>query len=308
MTDLLGCHSAAAGDESDTVRTMNTGQQRVVLVTGASSGIGLASASYLASRGFRVYGTSRRVPENETVLTTGQATAQGQAAQIIMLTMDVTSDQSVKQGVQRILSREGRLDIAINNAGMGIAGPVEKTAVEEARRQLEVNFFGAFRVCREVLPPMRQQGGGYIVNIGSIAGVIAIPYQAMYCASKFALEGLSESMRLEVRPFGVKVSVVQPGDHRTALTANRQCTAAAHEDLAYKRPFDAALAQTAHDEQAGPGPEKVARLVHRIVNLPNPRLRYTVGPPVQRAAVWLKRAFPYSLIERGIRVYYHLEH
>jgi NAD(P)-dependent dehydrogenase (short-subunit alcohol dehydrogenase family) len=307
MTDLLRCHSAAVGDEGGTVRTMNTGQQRVVLVTGASSGIGLASASYLASRGFRVYGTSRRVPENETVLT-GHAAAQGQADQIIMLTMDVTSDQSVKQGVERILSREGRLDIAINNAGMGIVGPVEKTTVEEARRQLEVNFFGAFRVCREVLRPMRQQGGGYIVNIGSIAGVIAIPYQAMYCASKFALEGLSESMRLEVRPFGVKVSVVQPGDHRTALTQNRQCTAAAHEDLAYSRPLDAALAQTAQDEQAGPGPEKVAHLVHRIVNLPNPRLRYTVGPPVQRAAVWLKRFFPYSLIEHTIRIYYHLEH
>jgi NAD(P)-dependent dehydrogenase (short-subunit alcohol dehydrogenase family) len=225
-----------------------------------------------------------------------------------MLAMDVTSDQSVKQGVQHILTQEGRLDIAINNAGMGIAGPVEKTTVEEARGQLEVNFFGAFRVCREVLPLMRQQGGGYIVNISSIAGLIAIPYQAMYCASKVALEALSEAMRLEVRRFGVKVSVVQPGDHRTAFTANRQCTRAAHEELAYIRDFGAALAKTAHDEQAGPDPEKVARLVHRIVNLPHPRLRYTVGPPVQRAAVWLKRIIPYSLFERGIRIYYQLEH
>jgi NAD(P)-dependent dehydrogenase (short-subunit alcohol dehydrogenase family) len=288
------------------VRTMKAGQQRVVLVTGASSGIGLACASYLGARGFRVYGTSRRVsgPKTEFQIE-GTATPDG-AGKITMLAMDVTNDQSVEQGVQKILSREGRLDIAINNAGMGIAGPVEKTTIEEARKQLEVNFFGALRVCREVLPLMRQQRGGYIVNISSIGGVVAIPYQAMYSASKFALEALSEAMRLEVRSFGVKVSVVQPGDHRTAFTQNRQWAAAAREDVAYRGPFDAALAQMVHDEQAGPGPEKVARLVHRIVNLRNPGLRYTVGPPVQRAAVWLKRVFPYSLVERGMRFYYHL--
>jgi NAD(P)-dependent dehydrogenase (short-subunit alcohol dehydrogenase family) len=282
---------------------MATSQQRVVLVTGASSGIGLACASYLAARGFKVYGTSRKQSEGSAKLA---ACGEEPEGMLTMLTMDVTSDESVKQGIQTILSQEGRLDIAVNNAGMGIAGPVEQTSVEEAREQLDVNFFGAFRVCREVLPPMRQQGGGYIVNIGSIGGVIAIPYQAMYSASKFALEGLSEAMRLEVKSLGINVSVIQPGDHRTGLTQNRRFTAPSREDVVYGRPFRAALARTARDEQGGPEPERVARLVYRIVNLREPRLRYTVGPPAQRAAVWLKRILPYSVIEHGMRVYYHL--
>ena len=138
-----------------------------------------------------------------------------------MLVADVTDDRSVEQAVAAVLEREGRLDIVVNNAGMGIAGPVENTSIEQAKRQLEVNFFGAFRVCRAVLPALRSQRSGYIVNIGSIGGLIAIPYQAMYSASKFALEGLSESLRMEVRPFGIKVVIIEPGDHKTAITENR---------------------------------------------------------------------------------------
>ena len=122
-----------------------------------------------------------------------------------MLTADVTDECSVDQTVAAVLEREGRLDIVVNNAGMGIAGPVEDTSIEQAKPQFEVNFFGAFRVCRAVLPAMRRQGSGYIVNIGSIGGVLAIPYQSMYSASKFALEGLSEALRMEVRPFGIRV-------------------------------------------------------------------------------------------------------
>src|SRR6201996_4216568 len=231
--------------------------QRVVLVTGASSGIGLACATHLAAQGFRVYGTSRR-PDS---------TLQGAGT---MLAADVTDDRSVEHAVAAILDREQRLDIVVNNAGMGIAGPVENTSIEEARRQLEVNFFGAFRVCRAVLPALRSQRSGYIVNIGSIGGLIAIPYQAMYSASKFALEGLSESLRMEVRPFGVKVVIIEPGDHKTALTKNR-IEASGGTD-AYSESYRAALARTAHDEQSGPGPEKIARLLYRIVNTREPRL------------------------------------
>src|ERR1700759_1228852 len=188
---------------------MDKENKQVVLVTGASSGIGLACATYLAGRGYRVYGTSRRAGNS-------------QGGSVAMLTADVTDDQSVEEAVAAVLEREGRLDIVVNNAGMGIAGPVENTSIEEARRQLEVNFFGAFRVCRAVLPALRSQRSGYIVNIGSIGGLIAIPYQAMYSASKFALEGLSEPLRMEVRPFGVKVVIIEPGDHKTAITENRR--------------------------------------------------------------------------------------
>jgi NAD(P)-dependent dehydrogenase (short-subunit alcohol dehydrogenase family) len=266
-------------------------EKRVVLVTGASSGIGLACATHLAGRGYRVYGTSRRA-------------ATSQAGSVAMLVADVTDDRSVEQAVAAVLAREGRLDIVVNNAGMGIAGPVENTSIEEAKRQFEVNFFGAFRVCRAVLPTLRSQRSGYIVNIGSIGGLIAIPYQAMYSASKFALEGLSESLRMEVRPFGVRVVLIEPGDHKTAITENR--TEMTGVTDAYSQSFQAALARTAHDEQNGPGPAQVARLLYRIVNTRNPRLRYTIGPATQRAAVWLKRLLPYSVTEYSIRSYFGL--
>ena len=265
-------------------------EKRVVLVTVASSGIGLACATHLAGRGYRVYGTSRR--------------AGGHAGSVAMLVADVTDDHSVEQAVAAVLEREGRLDIVVNNAGIGIAGPVENTSIEEAKRQLEVNFFGAFRVCRAVLPTLRSQRSGYLVNIGSIGGLIAIPYQAMYSASKFALEGLSESLRMEVRPFGVKVVIIEPGDHKTAFTENR--TEMSGGTDAYSQSFQAALARAAHEEQSGPGPEQVARLLHRIVNARNPRLRYTIGPATQRAAVWLKRLLPYSVTEYSMRTYFGL--
>ena len=158
---------------------------RVALITGASSGIGRACATHLAACGVRVYGTSR-------IASAGQDP-------FPMLQMDVTDDQSVQRAIEAIIHREGRLDIVVNNAGIAVAGPLELTSVEEAKRQIDVNLFGAFRVCRAVLPIMRNQGGGYIVNIGSIGGLIAIPFQPLYSASKFALEGMTESLRLEVR-------------------------------------------------------------------------------------------------------------
>ena len=220
-----------------------------------------------------------------------------------MLTGDVTQDDSVEQAVATVLAREGRLDIAVNNAGMAIAGPLENTSTDEAKRQLEVNFFGAFRVCRAVLPAMRRQRAGYIVNIGSIGGLIAIPYQAMYSASKFALEGMSEALRMEVKRFGIRVVILEPGDHKTALTENRMV---AKPDEAYRSSLDAALSKTAHDEQSGPGPEQIARLLHHVVHQPHPRLRYTIGPAPQRAAVWLKRLAPHSLLEYAMRTYYNV--
>jgi NAD(P)-dependent dehydrogenase (short-subunit alcohol dehydrogenase family) len=272
---------------------MEKENQRVVLVTGASSGIGLACATHLAGRGFRVYGTSRRA-------------AAGSPGNVTMLTADVTDDRSVEQAIATVLDREGRLDIVVNNAGMGIAGPVESTSIDQAKGQFEVNFFGAFRVCRAVLPAMRRQRSGYIINIGSIGGLLAIPYQSMYSASKFALEGLSEALRMEVRPFGIRVVIIEPGDHKTALTENRQFTEISIATDAYSPSFEAALLKTAHDEQSGPGPEQIARLLYRIVNQRHPRLRYTIGPIPQRAAVWLKRLMPYSLLEYTMRTYYGL--
>ncbi len=223
-----------------------------------------------------------------------------------MLQMDVTEDESVARGIETILRQEGRIDVVVNNAGIAIAGPLELTSIEEAQRQMDVNLFGTFRVCRSILPILRQQRNGYIVNIGSIGGLIAIPYQSFYCASKFGLEGMTESLRLEMKAFGVRVVLIEPGDTRTAITQNRERVNAWSSTSAY-RSFDAALKQTATDEQNGPGPETVARLVTRVVHARNPRLRYTVGPPVQRLAVWMKRLLPNAVVEYGMRKYYGLD-
>jgi NAD(P)-dependent dehydrogenase (short-subunit alcohol dehydrogenase family) len=264
----------------------------VALVTGASSGIGLACASRLASRGYRVYGTTRR----ELAST---------AFPFAMLRLDVTDKDSVQRGIQSIVSREDRLDIVVNNAGFGLAGPVEFTSDEEARRQFDVNFFGVLRVCRAALPIMRRQRSGCIVNIGSIGGLIAIPYQPIYSASKFALEGFTEALRYEARAFGIRVVLIEPGDHRTEFTRNRQISGRL-PDEAYRASFRAALSRMESDEQNGAGPEKIAALVERVVRLRHPRLRYTAGPASQRVAVWLKRVLPHSLFEFGMRRYYGL--
>lgn len=257
-------------------------ENRVALVTGASSGIGSACAALLAARGLRVYAASRSAPRR----------------------MDVTDPVSVHAAIDEIVRIEGRLDVVVNNAGAALAGAVEDTSVEEARAQFNVNFFGVLRVCRAVLPVLRQQRSGYIVNIGSIGGLLALPYQGLYSASKFALEGLTESLRLEARPFGVNVVLIEPGDHRTSLTGNRLRTAESQSNPVYRDRCDRAIARTAADEQAGVAPEAVARLLYRIVNRPNPRLRYTVGPAPQRAAVWLKRLMPYAIVEKVMGLYY----
>jgi NAD(P)-dependent dehydrogenase (short-subunit alcohol dehydrogenase family) len=268
---------------------MAVSRKRVVLVTGASSGIGQSCAEFFARLGFRVYGASRRPAVSPLVES---------------IAMDITDDASVCDGLAALIAREGRIDIVVNNAGISIAGAVEDTSIAEARELFDVNFFGVLRVCRAVLPLMREQGAGYIVNIGSIGGLVAIPYQGLYSASKFALEGLSESLRLEVRRFGVHVVLIEPGDHRTALTENRRRTAESQRNPGYRGPFHSAVERMERDEQGGPEPESVARLLHRIVNHSRPRLRYTVGPWPERAAVWLKRLAPYSVVEKIMDLHY----
>jgi len=247
----------------------------VVLISGASSGIGLACANLFKIRGDKVYGANR--------------------------TPDVRNDASVSAAVADILSREGRIDILVNNAGIAIAGSVEDTSIEQAKDQFEVNFFGVLRMCQAVLPAMRQQVSGYIINIGSIAGQVAVPYQGLYSASKFAIEGLTESLRMETRHLGIKVVLIEPGDHRTNLTKNRRKLAAS---TPYAEYFNRAIGQMEKDEQNGPDPSGIAKLVARVVSNPNPRLRYTIGPAAERAAIWLKRLGPAVLVEKAMTGYY----
>jgi NAD(P)-dependent dehydrogenase (short-subunit alcohol dehydrogenase family) len=262
--------------------------QRVVLITGASSGIGSACAEHLAARGFRVFGTQRR-PSG------------GASGAVEMIAMDVDDDDSVTRGVAAVIERAGRIDAVVNNAGHAITGAVEDTAIPEARAQLETNFFGVLRVCRAVLPVMRAQGGGHIVNISSLAGVLGLPFSGLYSASKFALEGMTESLRHEVRPFGIRVVLIEPGDFQSRLPLARRTVAAATTNAAYQAAFAAAKAQQDKDEAGAPTPEPVALLVERVLRDRAPALRYSVGMLGQRIVVPLKRLLPQRVFEWALR-------
>ena len=268
--------------------------KRVVLITGASSGIGQACAAHLHRRGYRVYGASR------------QPQSLGGGTSFEMIQMDVDRDASVEQGIDFILQRQGRLDIVVNNAGFGLAGSIEDTCIKEAESQFETNFFRVLRVCQAVLPILREQRSGYIVNISSLAGLVGIPFQGLYSASKFAVEGLTEALRAEVRPFGIRVVLVEPGDLATNYTAHRRKTLQSQENPAYRERFERTLGIMEADERRGGAPEQVAWLVERIVETRSPRLRYTVGPAVQRIEAALKTRVPWWFYEWALTKYYKL--
>jgi NAD(P)-dependent dehydrogenase (short-subunit alcohol dehydrogenase family) len=255
--------SDAAGDSS-----RDAASSPVVLITGASSGFGKACAQHIGTKGYRVYGTSRRAIWNPAPKrdSPGNGTFQ-------MIPMDVCDTASVDAGVDTILKASGRIDVVICNAGFGLAGSVEDSTVEEAKRQFETNFFGTWRVCRAALPHLRRQKASYLVIVGSLAGLMGIPFQAAYSASKFALEGLAEALRMEVKPWGVHVVLIQPGDFHTGFTRNRIKTTASSQNPAYAASFSRALAVMEKDERQRPPPEKIAHLVERIITHPAPRLR-----------------------------------
>lgn len=274
-----------------------SGEREVVLITGATSGIGQACADYLARRGYRVFGTGRRAPFPPTPAQAGSPT---------LIHMDVTQDDSVRRAVAYILETTGRIDVLVNNAGYSLAGAVEDTTVEEAKAQFETNFFGVHRVCRAVLPIMRAQGGGLIVNMGSIAGVVALPFQPFYSASKFALAGYTEALRHEVRAFGIRVTLIEPGDIRTPLTEHRVRAAAWGPDSPYAARAERALEIEERDERRGAAPEEVARLLERILRTADPAPHYRVGPFFERVAAALKGIMPARLFHRAVAKYYGL--
>ena len=261
-------------------------KQRVVLITGASSGIGRACAEHLAARGFRVFGAQRHTAGDQT-----------RAGDVEHLTMDVDDDDSVNRAIQIVLEKAGRLDAVVNNAGFALMGSVEDTSIAEAKAQMETNFFGVLRVCRAVLPIMREQGRGHIINISSLAGVLGLPFSGLYSASKFALEGMSESLRLETRRFGVRVVLIEPGDFRTQLPAKRRIASASETNDAYREAFTRFKASQDKDEAKAPTPEPVAHLVERILRSDSPLARYSIGMLGQRIVVPLKRLLPQRVFE-----------
>lgn len=252
---------------------------KIVLVTGASGGIGLACAKAFLAAGAVVYGTSRR-PSSEEM------------GGIRMLPLDILDTASAEASVQAVLAREGRLDVLVNNAGSGIAGPLSDTETEELLWQLDVNVLGMHRMVCAAMPALMESRGS-IVNISSVAGFVPIPFQSGYSASKFAVESLSECLRTELRPFGVRVSLVEPGDTRTGFTKNRVVTK--NVSGRYRARFEKSLSRMERDEQNGAPPEKVARAVLRAARQKNPPVRITVGLGYS-ALRFVKRLLPDRLV------------
>lgn len=261
----------------------------VILITGVTSGIGKAMLERLSRDGHRVYGCTRSCKRYYEL---NEKTAGAE-----ILELDITDEISVKRAVATIVDKEKRIDVLINNAGYGLAGAVECTPVEEAKYQFEVNLFGTMRMTKAVLPVMRKKSQGLIINMSSIVGKMGIPYQALYCASKHAVEGFSESLRMELKEFGISVVMLEPGDVKTSFTDNRVKAQNAGSAGTYKSMFEKSISIVEGDERKGMAPEKIAALVSKIILKKTPRLRYPIGPFEQMISLPLKNILPQRLFE-----------
>lgn len=270
-------------------------KSKVVMVTGATSGFGKATALHLAETGYKVYGFGRSV----------EATNEKANGNLIMMRMDVNDSASVLEAVSAVVSAEGRIDVLVSAAGLGIGGSIEDTSVEEAKGIFDTNFFGLMRVNNAVLPQMRAQKSGLIILVSSIGGLIGLPFQGIYSATKFAAEGMSEALSMEVRPFGIDVVVVEPGDFATGFTANRVRTlSAASSESAYKAAYERAMKNIEKDETSGYKPEVFATAVSRIIKARHRKLRYLIGSPLQKSSILIKKLLPSRLFEKIMSWYY----
>jgi len=252
---------------------------KIVLITGASSGIGLACAKRLHQDGWTVVGTSR---------------APGDTQPWRSVAMDVDDDDSVRTGVEQILAEHGRIDALVACAGWGLGGAAEETPIEEAKAQVETNFWGVVRVVKAVLPAMRQQQGGRLVLMSSIGGLIGLPFQPFYSASKFALEGYGEALAYEIAPFNVKLTMVEPGNFSTGFTTSRRMVAPLDIDV-YASAREKAITTMERDEENGAAPEKVAHVVERVLSARRPPRRTSVGKFDERIGLVAKRLLPFSV-------------
>jgi NAD(P)-dependent dehydrogenase (short-subunit alcohol dehydrogenase family) len=260
--------------------------QKVVLVTGASSGVGQSTAQLLSQRGYRVFGTSRNPASAVTI------------PNVEMLALDVRTDASVEACVNIITRQTQQIDVLVNNAGYELAGALEELSIEEAKAQFETNFFGVVRMVKAVLPHMRHRQGGQIINISSLGGLTPIPFMGIYSASKFALEGYTEALHLEVMSFNIHVSQIEAGFLNSPMIAHRQM--AAHQLEVYDAGQQRALTAVRNDEAKGPGPELVAGTVLKIITSRSPRLRYVIGRQAKLVSR-LRQFLPEGVYQQAVR-------
>ncbi len=265
---------------------------KVVLITGGSSGIGKSIGEYLHQKGFVVYGTSRN-PEKIT------------NSIFPLVALDVREKQSIVNCVAEVIEKSGRLDIVINNAGVGITGPIEEIPTEEIRNNFETNLFGPIEVMKAVLPQMREQKSGLIINITSIAGYMGLPYRGIYSASKGALELITEALRMEVKSFGIQITNVAPGDFATNIAAGRY-HAPVVKGSAYEVPYGNTLKEMDSHVDSGSNPNEMAEAIFTIIKTDKPKVHYKVGAFMQKFSIVLKRILPDTVYEKMLMNHYKL--
>jgi NAD(P)-dependent dehydrogenase (short-subunit alcohol dehydrogenase family) len=265
---------------------------KVVLITGGSSGIGKAIGEFLFNKGYTVYGTSRNPDKvNDSVFP--------------LLALEVKDAKSILAAVEKVIALSGRIDVLINNAGVGITGPIEEIPTVEIRNNFETNLFGPIEVMKAVLPQMRIQQSGLIINITSIAGYMGLPYRGVYSASKGALELITEALRMEVQRFGVKVTNVAPGDFATNIASGRY-HAPLVKGSAYEIPYGNTLSKMNEHVDSGSDPDEMAIAIYNIINNPNPDIHYKVGAFMQKFSIVLKRILPDKVYEKLLMNHYKL--
>lgn len=265
---------------------------KVVLITGGSSGIGKAIGEFLNTKGFTVYGTSRN-PERY------------KDSKIALLALDVVDTQSIAECVSQLLKKEGRIDVLVNNAGAGITGPIEEIPEEEIKRNFDTNFFGPINVIKAVLPSMREQKSGLVVNITSIAGYMGLPYRGIYSASKGALELITEAFRMEIKDFGIQMTNVAPGDFATNIASGRY-HAPILENSPYKKPYGDTLKLMDAHVDSGDDPAMMAQAIYKVITSDNPKGHYKVGAFMQKFSIVLKRILPDKVYEKLLMNHYKL--
>lgn len=265
---------------------------KVVLITGGSTGIGKAIGDFLFHKGFTVYGTSRNPEKVSNSL-------------FPLIALDVREVASIQSAVATIIQEAGRLDIVINNAGVGITGPLEEIPMDEIKNNFETNFFGPIEVMKAALPQMRAQQSGLIINITSIAGYMGLPYRSVYSASKGALELITEALRMEVKSFGIQITNVAPGDFATNIAAGR-FHAPVVQGSAYEKVYAGVLQTMDAHVDSGSNPNEMAEAVYRIIQNPNPRIHYKVGVFMQKFSIVLKRILPDKVYEKMLMNHYKL--
>lgn len=268
--------------------------KKIILITGISSGFGKQTAELLAKKGHVVYGTIRKAAETNPL--------------VKVLQLDLTKLDSITNAVDTVLQCEGRIDVLINNAGMHTGGSVETLPIEYVKLQMDTNFMGLVHLTRAVLPVMRKQGSGTIINFGSIGGLMGLPFQGFYSASKFAIEGFSEALRMEVKQFNIHVVVINPGDFHTSNSSNRRDFIADSDDAdPYKVQFEKSLSIIEKDEMKGWAPEILAKKMVKIVECSKPKQRYIIASLEQKLAVILKSILPGVFFRKILENHYGIK-